>query len=833
MVVFFLFRPVIDFHAGAPLETHPAAASNRAAEILMSLGAEDASRQKALVSRTQRVDLYKTLLDSLGKSQTLNPAALNNSGVPLSGWTILFADVYKGATGILSDEALFDDIGFARISLDHQGRLRSLQMHSVRNDAVIKGAHFKDVLDKILDAAGYLADQYNISTINALEVDSISLSEPGLTFSDWSIGESIRATYRRESGVSRIPDKIDIEFDVLAQTDWTRDAMNSTQTEPFQIRLISFRAMHSMEPELSNLQADNEVAYELILTLAGFILIVLLVLITGVRLIFRGEVIWYRASAIFGFLTAFFLIHRFLTYFNTYYRVLEPGTILLDLLFFFFYILIMATVVSLAYLSWDAYARRQDQEQIPHIDALWNGNLFQQKIGKAVLAGYGYAGLSLIGWATGLYYFDMVFYQSDGFGGLTSATSLFPVLSLFSHSLVYTPIITYVCVGLLVSMMQARISNIYILVPLASVMLGLLFAKAFPFVTSTGTLPQEIIVYALLALPLVLAFRFYGVITVAVAMWVIYFMVRLGLYMGSPDPVIANQGYTLLVIVVLPFLGGLVLHHFGRDDLIQHAYIPEYEQKVKQQLRLEREFQIAKESQFALMPKSAPELEQVDVKGFFIPSFDVGGDFYDHVVVRDQSGKPQELMLTVVDVSGKAMKAALTAIFASGLLLSRSRNTNMDPAVVLSDVNPILFERTDSQSFTTCLLARYEINHKLLHFVNAGHCKPILKRDGKAQFLDAELPRLPLGVRREVTYQTTTVQLQQGDLLVLYSDGLPEARSKAGNLYEFEHVLRTLEGLNTTELSSNAICDYFKQEVLTFSDYELADDMTLLVLKIR
>jgi serine phosphatase RsbU (regulator of sigma subunit) len=838
MVVFFLFRPVIDFHSGAPLETHPAAASDRATEVLVSLGARQTSEKKTLVSRTQWVSLYTTLLDSLGKSQTLNPAALNASGVPLSGWTIIFAEEYEQSTGIFSDDVLFDDIGHARISLDQQGRVRSLEMHPTRNQTLIAGFQMQDVFDTILTSAGYTAGLYSISEINGqtfdLEGDAEFLNTPG------NGRESVTVRFQREAGPGRNPELVEIEFIQLdgyvpgESLSMVRfDAQSDAEPPPIQIKLNSLRSFHPIEAGITITDSEQNVIYELVLYLAGFIVIVLIVLVMGVRLIFRGEVIWYRASVIFGFLTVLYLVNRLLTFFNTYYTVLDAGTILLDLLFFLFYVLFMATIVSLAYLAWDAYGRRQNQEQIPHIDALWNGNVFQQKIGKAVVAGYGYAGLSLIGWATCLYYFDIVFYQYDGFAGFTTATSLFPVLSLFSGSLLYAPLITYVCVGLMVSMMQTRINNIYVLVPLASLLLGFLMANAFPFVSSTGTLGHEVIAYSILAVPLILAFRFYGVITVAVAVWVMYFVVRIGLFLGSPDPVIANQGYTLLVILLLPFMGGLVLHHFGRDDLIQHLYVPEYEQKVKQQLRLEREFQIAKESQFALMPKSAPELEQVDVKGFFIPSFDVGGDFYDHIVVRNKAGEPQELMLTVVDVSGKAMKAALTAIFASGLLLSRSRNPGMDPAVVLSDANPILCERTDSQSFTTCLLARYVISDRMLHFVNAGHCKPILKRNGKAVFLDSLLPRLPLGVRREVAYKTTSVQLLPGDLLMMYSDGLPEARSKSGDQYEFETVLQALEGLNTSEMTSASICDYFKQEVLTFSDYELSDDMTLLVLKIR
>src|SRR5690606_14181797 len=108
----------------------------------------------------------------------------------------------------------------------------------------------------------------------------------------------------------------------------------------------------------------------------------------------------------------------------------------------------------------------------------------------------------------------------------------------------------------------------------------------------------------------------------------------------------------------------------------------------------------------------------IDVRGFFIPSFDVGGDFYEHLVRKDGLSGLEELFLTVVDVSGKGMKAALTAIFTSGLLLSRVRSRDSVPARILSDVNGLLHERIERQMFVTCILARYSIESRVLEYVN-------------------------------------------------------------------------------------------------------------------
>jgi serine phosphatase RsbU (regulator of sigma subunit) len=86
---------------------------------------------------------------------------------------------------------------------------------------------------------------------------------------------------------------------------------------------------------------------------------------------------------------------------------------------------------------------------------------------------------------------------------------------------------------------------------------------------------------------------------------------------------------------------------------------------------------------------------------------------------------------------------------------------------VLTDINPMLHERTDKQTFITCLLARYDFTSRVFRFANAGHCRPLLKRAGSVQYLNAPLPRFPLGFRSDVTYAETEFQLQPGDVVML------------------------------------------------------------------
>lgn len=822
LIIFVAFRSMIDLQSNSPVEMNRFAVNERASEVMNMLGLEEPGGYKPLTRRIQRTYLYTDLLDSLGKSQTLNPSSLNQSGVPLNGWSVMYLRDYDQITAIISDETLFSEFGLSSVTFDTDGRVRSYRINADNQSMLVRGDSLKHALARVFEATGHDPVFYTLIEEGALPDNHFS--EPN--FSQNS-NDLYKATWMRSSAQARGPHRIDVTYEPRV---FEQEIEGVTHFEPA-IKVTRIFASYTSLDEDTIAESTVGIV-DILFMYVGFLLIMILILVIGIRLIFLGEVIWRRGLVIFFVLLVLSVLYRYLSMHYLYYQVLASSMISLDMFFYLITAIALSGFVAISYMTWDAYARRQEQEQVPHIDAIWNKNLFQKKIGKAILAGYGYGGLALGLWALLLYSLDIVFYQYDGTLGFISITSLFPVLTNLINSLLYVPVVSYAFVGVMMCLLQIRIRNNYILIPLASVLVGILIGKAMPMVVTTGDILPEIIAFSFMALPLVLAYRYYGVITVAVGVWVVFMILRVGVFFGSPDPVIANQGLVIITIIMVPFFTGFLLHHYGRDDLITQNFIPEYEKRLKQQLRLEREFQIAKESQFALMPKSAPVLDNVDVKGFFVPSFDVGGDFYDHVVIKDEHGKPEELVLMVADVSGKAMKAALTAIFTSGLLLSRSRSKDKDPAAVLTDINPILHERTDNQSFITCLLARYNLKTQELRFVNAGHCQPIVKRNGKAMFLKSEDPRLPLGIRSSVPYHSTTFMLEPGDLLLLYSDGLPEARSKTGGLYEFDRILDEIEKLDTDSMDAAAICEYFKMEILNFSDYELADDMTLVVVRI-
>jgi hypothetical protein len=208
-----------------------------------------------------------------------------------------------------------------------------------------------------------------------------------------------------------------------------------------------------------------------------------------------------------------------------------------------------------------------------------------------------------------------------------------------------------------------------------------------------------------------------------------------------------------------------------------------YHFSVEQSARqgaLEQEFKSAQELQRILIPETLPPLAGYAVTSAYIPAQQVGGDFFQLIALADGADAKGATLLVLGDVSGKGLKAAMTVSLLVGAVRTLVEASS-DPAVILTGLNRRLEGRLRN-GFVTCLVLRLDADGACA-IANAGHLSPFLN--------DRELelpPELPLGVVRDVAYETTTVQLGIGDRLTLYTDGLLEARNHSGELYGFDRV---------------------------------------------
>jgi sigma-B regulation protein RsbU (phosphoserine phosphatase) len=249
-----------------------------------------------------------------------------------------------------------------------------------------------------------------------------------------------------------------------------------------------------------------------------------------------------------------------------------------------------------------------------------------------------------------------------------------------------------------------------------------------------------------------------------------------------------------------------------------------------QKSRMEEELKIAHDIQLSMLPDKAPTIEGFSIVARSIPAREVGGDFYDFIEIAENGSK--RLGIVVGDVSGKAVSGALV-MAASRSIFRVLTETHESVEEVMNRGNARLYRDVKKGMFVALLYAVLEPKEKTLTFSNAGQVQPILcsPEKLKAEYIDTEGDRFPLGIIKECHYQEMRVSLKRGDILVFYTDGMVEAVNDKGELYGFERFLASIEGgreLGVHELLEKLIKDVF----LYTGKAEQHDDLTAVVVKV-
>ncbi|MBN2072286.1 MAG: SpoIIE family protein phosphatase [Candidatus Krumholzibacteriota bacterium] len=255
-------------------------------------------------------------------------------------------------------------------------------------------------------------------------------------------------------------------------------------------------------------------------------------------------------------------------------------------------------------------------------------------------------------------------------------------------------------------------------------------------------------------------------------------------------------------------------------QVIENARLYE-EEKMLESIR--EEMKTAFKIQTGLLPKEPPSVPGYDLSGRSIPAKEVGGDYFDFISLCDG-----RIVACLGDVSGKGMPAAL--------LMSNLQATfrgqdlaNQSPCEIMSRSNDLLFRSTDPEKFATFFFGILDpANHKL-HYCNAGHNHPFLvNRDNRTRRL--ELSGLLLGALEGSKYSNATVDIDPGDILLVFSDGISEARNPSENEFG-EEILPDLI-LKHHERSATEIIDRIMKAVYEFADgSSQMDDMTIVAIK--
>jgi serine phosphatase RsbU (regulator of sigma subunit) len=203
---------------------------------------------------------------------------------------------------------------------------------------------------------------------------------------------------------------------------------------------------------------------------------------------------------------------------------------------------------------------------------------------------------------------------------------------------------------------------------------------------------------------------------------------------------------------------------------------------LEEQRQNEREMALAQETQESLLPRMLPQFENFRIHAFNSPTRYVGGDFYDFLQLS--SG---EWMGVLADVSGKGISAALLSSMVLGAL-SIEFHSGVQPEVALSEVNRLLCEKSMPDQFVTLFLFLFSPDGAG-RFISAGHNPAYVFRTatGKIERLRSNAPFL--GMFDLASYPPEAFRLDHGDILVVYSDGLPDAQNPQNQMFGEERLL--------------------------------------------
>ena len=261
-------------------------------------------------------------------------------------------------------------------------------------------------------------------------------------------------------------------------------------------------------------------------------------------------------------------------------------------------------------------------------------------------------------------------------------------------------------------------------------------------------------------------------------------------------------------------------------SLMQHQIIT-YVQSIKEAKQIEDAFNaevnVASKIQLESLPSSTHFNRHIELRAFIKPAKGVGGDFYDYFYIDDD-----HLAFLVADVSGKGIPASLFMMRSKESIQSCAR-TEKDLAKVLYKVNNTLCVNNKEGYFVTLFLGVLDLKTNQLNYISAGHERPFIKHNGECHRLEGE-SNFVLGLEEDFPYQKQSIQLEEGDTILLYTDGLNEAINHQKEEFGYDRIH---DSLIKDEEPADIIQTLIKDLEAFEGEEEQFDDITLVALHLK
>lgn len=237
--------------------------------------------------------------------------------------------------------------------------------------------------------------------------------------------------------------------------------------------------------------------------------------------------------------------------------------------------------------------------------------------------------------------------------------------------------------------------------------------------------------------------------------------------------------------------------------------------------QIKRELEAAKKIQQFIIPHDFSYVKSPDVSGCYIPIEDIGGDFFDCYVIDDK-----RTAFLIADVTGHGIPAALTMTM-SKMLFSIYAPKYDSSSELLKDINRQLNGMMLDTQYITAFYLIYNNETRQLNYSNAGHTRALFYRADRNQILALDTFGLFLGIMQEVDYEEKTIEVNKGDRLFIYTDGITEAKNREGEEFGEMNLAKFIK--NSKELRGQEFCDRLMNTLTGFiKSQEVNDDIAFL-----
>jgi phosphoserine phosphatase RsbU/P len=257
-----------------------------------------------------------------------------------------------------------------------------------------------------------------------------------------------------------------------------------------------------------------------------------------------------------------------------------------------------------------------------------------------------------------------------------------------------------------------------------------------------------------------------------------------------------------------------------------HLLLREAQETLARQLiAINNELEMARQIQLAILPKETPKIRGLDIVARYIPMSSVAGDFYDFIAVDEK-----HLGILIADVSGHGLPSALIASMLQSAFAAQSAHAS-EPVRVLSALNRALFGKFRSH-FVSAAYIFLDLENSIVNYAGAGHPPLLVWRKSSGSVTEVLESGLYLGPFHDSTYSAVPLSLGGGDRIILYTDGIVEARNSSGEEFGMDRFKGMVEENHALPPGrfADTLLDGIARWSGTVSGQSQSDDITLLAI---